>query len=207
VIIDDDVGSFRAPVIVVFVPPSIIEWAQRWRLSSAEIEMTAVLLRQQWRRQPDAAQDCRLLFSSLPFIIGHGDVKLLSEQHWQSLGLPSMGVDPMLESEDQAAERARALHRERSRRYYEAGEVGQPRFVRRRAAHQLAEHADWLVRVQVIGESPAVVARNVNRTANAVYVGLKRLAALLDLELRRLPRKGRPIGSRDSTPRRRRKNS
>jgi hypothetical protein len=210
-IVDDESVTGELSCLVVFVPTSIREWAIKWRIAAPDLEAVATLLRAQWRRRPDAASECELLFSTLPKMVGMRAAKLPTESQWNVLGVSMLGANPMFESEAEFLQRARDHYRGRVKLHYEAvapeGErigAAPALFERRQTRRELARHADWLARVQVGLEPPAEVARDVNSTPKAVYQGVRRLAEFVGLCLRELPRTGRPAGKKEPAARRRR---
>lgn len=188
--------NLETPVIGVFAPPAVIDWVRRWKLQTPEFEVTTVLLRQMWRRRPQAARECELLFSSLPSVFGDGGAKLLSEKIWQSAELRMPAVDPMFGSETDVIHEIKRVYRARAH-LLESGDGLSRKRVLRRNLRQLGDHADWLARLQVCDMSPSQVASAVNREVQAVYLAVRRLARFLELELQPLPRVGRGLGRGD----------
>lgn len=85
-------------------------------------------------------------------------------------------------------------HRTRNRR-------GQP-FEPVAPMRRLSTHATWLVRVQLLGESPSRIARGAQRERQTVEHAVHKLADLLGLVLRPLRGRGRPRGRRECGRRR-----
>ena len=187
------------PCVAIFIPPAIDEWAIRWHLGTPSLEAQAVLVRSQWRRNPKAAKKCELIFSALPAIVGTRHAKLPTEAQWNGWGSSTIGANPIIESLPAFVERARAHYQARERLYYtgEPDKKGIRPFVLRTSMRERQRHADWLVRVQVGGESPADVARRDGVEQRAVYQAVRRLARFVNLTLRPLPKTGRPPGRRE----------
>jgi hypothetical protein len=220
VVIDDHLGQFAEPALVVFIPASINMWAAKWKLSTPRLEATAVLIRATWSKSPDAAKDFSMITPGLPIGFATEFASVPSEGHWNSLGVPAIGANPMLESETQFLKRASQHYNQRVERYYEArlspqaeqgvtsadtkeGGLADRIFVATQTLRELHSHAGWLARVQVGGESPAHVGREFKATRAAVDHAVRRLARFLNLPLRPFRRPGRPPGRRELNPRRR----
>jgi hypothetical protein len=208
VFFSDGFETLREPTLVVFVPVTVSAWAIKWRLSTPQFETTLVLLRHQWRRRPAAARKCQMLFSSLPTVLKGSFVRVPSDQQWEALSLRAAGPAPMLETKHQFLQRAAANYDKRVAEYYQsrtAGDEGgsadgHPRFVPRKKYRSLSQHAGWLARVQVAGESPKALAKEEGASPRAVDLAVRRLATFIGLALRPLPKSGRPLGRRDVVP-------
>jgi hypothetical protein len=201
--IDIEIGRPARAVMAVMVPRSVHDWAVKRGLSTPQIESAAVLIRAQWVRRPDAAKDGVVLFSSLRSILGVRFGKMPNEEEWKKLGCSSLGAIPMLESEEQFAQRARHHYQQRVAAYYERGPDGAPEeIIAAPTTRELGRHAEWLARVQIGGESPAAIAKGSDVTRQTVDGAVRNLAKFLELSLRRLKKSGRPPGTKNSTFRR-----
>ena len=209
VVIDDDLGSFREPLLVFFIPPAIIAWSTKWTVATPRVQAAAVHLRRQWKRRPDAADNCELLWGALPMLLGTQLVVAPTEEQWQSWKFPPIGASPMQESANEFLTRAREHYDLRARAWFqklasetERAGVLQPSTGARRF-RELQRHADWLARVQVGAMSPADVARQDIVTRVAVDRAVRTLASLIELPLRPIRKTGRPPGRREHASRRR----
>jgi hypothetical protein len=206
VIVDDDLGNFEAPIVCLFVPPAIVNWAENWLLSAPILETQACGLRRMWQRDPEAAASCTLHFSSLPTILASDSTLVPTENEWKSFGIPAIGANPMVESEREFPRRARDHYSSRGQRYYEAdADTTAPgKFIpRQQQVRDLHRRAGWLARVQVGKDSPTRVAKDEGLTPPAVDQAVRKLAAFLELKLRPLPKPGRPPLRVEASPRRR----
>ena len=192
-VLDDDLGAFVEPAMMVFVPRATVELAKKWHLSTPRIEATLALLRFQWRRRPNAARRCKLVFSALPTMLRDATVSLPSEAQWTKSRAPAVPPNPMVESEREYLERAAAEYRKREEAYYRRSgrRAGARAFVPRHRSPDLDQHSQWLARRQVLAEPWSAIAKAHGVTTDAVRKAVSRLAKTLGL---RLPvrRRGRP---------------
>ncbi len=206
VFIDEELHAGHEPQIVVMVPTSITDWATKWHISCAAVEVAAVLVRCQWVLNAEFAARCELAFSSLPMMLGSKYVRVLGEVHWSALDHPEIGAQPMLESEEEFLGRAKVHYRKRREALVKSDSLMSEdgaAFVEAPAWRELQRHAAWLAHVQVALRSPASLAQEFRVSRDAVAKAVRRLARQIGMQLRKLPITGRPPGAADRRKRRR----
>ncbi len=167
---------------------SLENWSARWSLTDLWCMETAILTMDQWGRIPP--EETRRLDWTVP---GWGGILPLSDEE-QEFSFYHPGWDPIGTSWqaferdlDQAYAAAKAAYRTR------VTKISVDRgYVRVRDHRQPLDHLDWLVKYQILGKSYTQISVEAFKERQTIRDGVRRMAALIDLQLRPDNPPGRP---------------
>lgn len=198
----DQKETVRDGELVVLVSNASKAWAQSTHLACEPIEVAASLLRGEWARTSERQSQEQPL-SELFDVVGFPFFVLATLIVGDPPEAPDISAMPMLESESQFLSRAREHYQIRAQHALAAIAAKGTSTIKRPSLRELDQHAGWLARVQVGGETPAQIARGSRTTREAVDKAVRRLALLLGIGVRKLRKTGRPPKVREVGKRRR----